>query len=341
LLAPLALAAREARKEARKTDWLLVGGIVQAAVLATTLSLVVTVAIFTVLGPQVEEAAAEFQADGFLLSLSPDWIPFWTLASAQALYLLSLGAFYLSIDKALKSQELTQVSVVSAYFGAFPAAFLPLLLILMIGSGISFTIAIVGLTINLLLVILLLRSANASASHLPIELLPTRIKWAEWLQRSLIPTVILSFILSLVGASAISWLLLLVVITTFAILWRRSLSFDFEMSLSLFEMSLQHIYESILPSMLAIALLVFVIVPAPLGLVLITVPAIAPLSAYPGNTESTTPVDFTLADKVHDLYLAHPKGLLIALVVSAILLGLIVLIAKLSLLRRRGQAKGT
>jgi len=330
------------KPEAKGLDWTKFHqaalSISQAAVLGSILSLVVMTAIFTVLGSQVEEVAAEFQADGFFLSFSPWWVSFWTLATPQALYLLSFSAFYLLIRITMKSQDTAQLiyARISAYIGAFGAALLPLTLILMIGSGTSFTIGMVGLTINLILAILLLRSANASASRLPARLLPTRPKWATWLQQSLIPTVVLTFILSLVGIQPIAWLLLLVVVTAFAILWRRSLSLDVMADDSIY--SLPRIYESALASMLAISLPLLVMVPSTLGLVLIAVPAIAPLT-YPVSTEPpASPIDFTLADHVHYLYMAHGITLLIAFLLSAILVGVSILTVKLFEVRRQRRA---
>lgn len=333
LLAPLALA-----RQRQEPDWIQAAEIAQAALLASLSSLLFAVAVFTVLGSQVENVAAEFQADGFFLSLSPAWVSISIGGTTQVLYLLSITVFYLLIHKAMQSQEPTQVMVArgQAYLGAFVAAFLPLLLFIMLGSPFSeesnqvmYTIIVLGAAISLLPVILLLRSANASAHYLPTAVLPTHPQWAQWLQRSLIPTVILTFILSLLGIQSIAWLLLLIVTTAFAILWRRSLSFD---------MSLERIQSSLLPAMLAATLPFLVTVPAILAHVLISAPAITPLSAYPDSTSLAAPVDFTLADNVHSLYMAHPTTLLIALVLAAMLVGLNVLIVKLAQVRRRWQS---
>jgi len=96
----------------------------------------------------------------------------------------------------------------------------------------------------------------------------------------------------------------------------------------------------VLGGVLAITLPLLVIVPAPLGVALITVSAIAPLSAYPGGTEPpASPVDFTLADKVHSLYMVHGITLLIAFVLSAILVGVSILAVKLFEGRRRWAKK--
>jgi hypothetical protein len=328
LLTPLAAQRNQ------EPDWSLAAAIGQAVMLGTLLSLTLSVAVFTFLGPNIEQSTAELQADGFSLSFSPSWLSFWTAATPMVLYLLSLSAFYLLIDKAMKSQEPARMIEArgQAYLGAFVAAHLFSLLFMMLEwfFSVSFNqlfqiIVIMGGAINLMLVILLLRSANASVSRLPTTVLPAPLIRAQWLQRSLQPTVILAFILSLIGLEKIPWLLLIIVAIAFAILWRRSLSF---------EMRLQDIYSILLPTILAITLPFFVTLMAPLGVVLISVPAIAPLTVSLSDAESlASSVDFTLADKVHNLYLAHPATLLLVFVLSALLVGLSILAVKLRLRR--------
>jgi hypothetical protein len=101
-------------------------------------------------------------------------------------------------------------------------------------------------------------------------------------------------------------------------------------------MRLQDIYSSLLFNILAITLPFFVTLMPPLGIVPITVSAMAPLRVSPSDAESlASSVDFTLADNVHTLYLAHPATLLLVFVLSALLVGLSILAAKLRLRRRR------
>jgi signal transduction histidine kinase len=310
----------------------LLPSITTSAQLSSLLTVVVTAAIFSLLGTQLAIAADEVAAEGFSLSQSPVWSDFWPIVTALVLYLLVLaGTTHILWRNQPQAKAERRDHVLTLYVSAFVTFILPFFIFGIYPATRQFeenyarpVYVVIGMMINLVLGLLIWRRANQSANLFP-ALWPEGARVAEvvgWL------TAVLPFFFLLQDNFQLAALILIVGTIRFVSLNRRDYTLSPMEKAAYRQRILPRAFAVIVGSLLAIALPILSTISVGLNLVLITVPSIAPLNA--SFDENYIPITYTLIEKVQQAYLLHPVSLAVMLVLATISVSLMVLIVKLS-----------
>jgi hypothetical protein len=310
----------------------LLPSITTSAQLSSLLTVVVTAAIFSLLGTQLAIAADEVAAEGFSLSQSPVWSDFWPIVTALVLYLLVLaGTTHILWRNQPQAKAERRDHVLTLYVSAFVTFILPFFIFGIYPATRQFeenyarpVYVVIGMMINLVLGLLIWRRANQSANLFP-ALWPEGARVAEvvgWL------TAVLPFFFLLQDNLQLAALILIIGTILFVSLNRRDYTLSPMEKAAYRQRILPRAFAVIVGSLLAIALPILSTISVGLNLVLITVPSIAPLNA--SFDENYIPITYTLIEKVQQAYLLHPVSLAVMLVLATISVSLMVLIVKLS-----------
>ncbi|MCP4428070.1 MAG: sensor histidine kinase [Chloroflexi bacterium] len=294
------------------------------ALSSALLSLIVTVAVYALLGTQVMKSAAEVAAVGFTVSLPPVGTAVLPQAIAFLVYIAAQIALFLILRRIEKDESLPQLSsIVVAYLSAFAAVLLPFLmfagfLVPRETAATTVTTVVVGCLVNLGMGLLLLKTAVSLENRYP----PHK-KRPGWTNR-LIMGLFLSFLVA--GGLALTHvarlgLLLLGVATAVYIFTPRH---DFSAAQAARANPLPRIFELMLAAMLALLLPALVTVPTALGLTMIPVQAMNVLANADAAYEGT------LFGMVQGLYLTNLTALLALTTVPALLMLLTLLATKIA-----------
>lgn len=309
------------------------GGVVIAfvTVASSLLSLIVNVAVFTLLGTQVQKSAAEvFQSAGLTPSLPLLGTAVLPVGIVFLVYLAALAALLILLHRTRQAKALPQHSdIVTAYLSGFAAILLPVVVFIgflvpadtppaalwtvIIGCLLS-----LGLGLGLLMTAVSLENRYPPAANRPV--------WANWTAYSLYATALLLGILALLRRPE-PGLLFLGVATAVHVFTRRH---DYSITGPRGPI-LPRIIEIILSTMLAVGIPALLTVPISLGLVFTPIdgmPFIDPAMAIAPAT------DQTLAALAQNVYQAQPFSLLSLLIFPSILMLLVLIVAKIAEARR-------
>ncbi len=300
------------------------------AVLSGLLSLVVTVAVYTLMGTKVIDSAAKAEAAGFVFSLPPAGTAVLPIAIVFIVYLAAQLALYQLLRRIERAKPLPQLnSVVVAYMSAYASVLLPV--VLFIGfivapesSRAAITTVVIGCIVNLVVSLLLLQTAVSLERRYPHH--EKRPGWTGWLTTALFLAFIIS---SLLAVTYAAWLGvgLLGAVTAVYIFTPRH---DFTAAQAARGKNLPRILETLLAAMLAFLIPGWATVPTALGLTIAPVNAISAISPSGGAR-----YDGTIADMAYALYQIQPMALLLLTAVPALLMLLVVLITKITDSRRK------
>ncbi len=296
--------------------------ITNAAHLIGLFSLFFTVAIFSLLGEQVAEAAADFAVDGYFLTLPVTGIDFWPVFTTFTIYLLSL-ILHTWVLWRIRHSYATAVAqrdyVGTVYTAVLVTAVFPII-VGAVWPALFASYALIGFLINLSFSLFLLWHANQTVKSFP-PLWREGVWVAEgvsWL------TVLLPFILAWQREFELALFIYLLGIVIFLSTNRRNPLIEKADKVAFSRRRLSHALTIFFSSILAITLPMMITPTVALGLIQISVPSIAPLTP-----ESTAEAALPLIDQIQRLYWLQPTLLTAILLVSAVLMGIALLIIKL------------
>ena len=301
--------------------------ITSAAHLISLLSLLVTTVIFSLLGQQVAQAAADFAAEGYFLTLPVSGVDFWPIFTTFAIYLLALAA-HAGVLWHNRRAYITPVArreyLGMVYTAVLAAAVYPIV-IGAIWPDLFASYALVGFLINLALTLFLLWHANQIAKGFP-ALWPAGVWVAEgisWL------TVILTFILAWQSKFELALFAYLLGIVIFLSTHRRDPQISRADKISQSRRRLGETITILFSSLLAITLPLLITPTAVLGIMQITVPAIAPIGSPFSESSASRGTFPTVIEQIHQLYWLQPAVLTAILILAAVAMGIALLIIKL------------
>lgn len=293
------------------------------------LSLFLTTAVFSLLGEQIAETAVEVAAAGYTL-LYPAWgTGFWPLCTTSLIYLVSLLIFYEFSRRHTPHLQWYErrLLLIGTTWCALWAAVLPLLL-LAVAPGLKQGLFWLGLLANLALALLLGRQVERIAAGFPRKGEPVRALEILY-QWGLPAAAALAFVLAWEGAWVQGGVALLLAAVIQVTGHNRDLQPVLAASRPLAR-SLHLAMQTAFPTILAFVLPIFVVIPAASGLVLLIIPAIAPLDPLDPSAGAD------LAAQVQQLYSIQWANVVAWLTVGAMVVGILLLVLKIMSLKREG-----
>jgi signal transduction histidine kinase len=307
------------------------GGVVIAfaAAISSLFTLIVNVAIYAQLSTQVQNRTTAAQAAGFTISPPAIGSAILPVGVVFLVYLASMAVLLLLLRRIQRVEALPQHSdIVIAYLSAFGAGLLPA--ILFIGFLVppatdpaTYATIIAGCLLSLGLSVGLLLTAVSLEKRFPPA--AKRPAWADWTTSALVAAFIVTGLLAL-WRQPVGGLILLAAVTAVHIFTPRH---DIKRT-GQRSAILPRVLEIILSSMLALGLSALVTVPVALGLVFMSVSAISILDPA---TNLAQP-EQTLVEMTQSLYQAQPLSLLTLLIFPAILMLLVIIVARIVEARR-------
>lgn len=299
------------------------------------LALIITTAIFSLLGEQVAEAATDFAAEGFFLTLPFTGIDFWPLFTTMLIYLLALAVHSMVLwgNRQAYTTAASQRNYLYTIYGAVLATAVCPILMGIIWPRLFASYALIGFFFNLLFGLFLLWHANQVAKDFP----PI---WREgvWISEGVSwLTVIITFILAWRGSYNFASFILLLGIVIFLSTHRRDYLISSTDKLAFYRRRLSEILTIFLSALLALALPLMITPTVILGIIQIIISAI-PWINITENASDLSGVAPNLVEQIQQLYWLQPALLGAILLLSAALIGISLLIIKLLSRRKVKQA---
>ncbi len=304
-----------------------------SALMSGLMSLVVTIAIYGLLGAKVMENAEKLSAMGVVLSLPPMGTAVLPITVTFLIYIATQIILYQLLHRIEQARPLPQVnSIVIAYMSAYISVLLPLLLftgfIIPDETNLStITVTIGGCLINVGMGLLLLKTAVALERRYPHH--KRRPGWANWVTTALFLAFIIAASLAITEVTMVGLGVLGVVTAVYLFTPRH----DFGPLPSSRAHILPRLMELSLAQITGFLITAWVTVPTALGLLTMPVNVINVLDP----TNAITSYDGTAVGMVQGLYQSHPAALLILSIIPAFMLLLVFLVARISEMVRGSQ----
>ena len=300
--------------------------ITNAAHLISLLSLFITSLIFSLLGQQVAEAASDFAAEGFFLTLPVSGIDFWPLFTTFLIYLLALAihTWVLWRNRQAYSTAVARRDYLATLYMTVLATALFPIVIGITWTGLFNSYALIGFLINFAFSLFLLRHANQIAKTFPAL-------WREgvWVAEGVSwLTVLLTFLVAWQGNFRLAFFIFLLGIIIFLSTHRRDSLVDRADKIAFSRRRLSQALALLFSSLLAITLPLMITPTVALGIVQILITAI-PWVNIPENTSDLTGVAPDLVEQIQQLYWLQPTLLAAILTLSAVAMGIVLVIVKL------------
>lgn len=334
-----------------------VATILFAGSMSSLLALIVTVAITALLGPQVAAAAEGFgwqlgslsfmriiastagelgwYGQGVMTGVQypPLGASIWPMLSMLMLHLGLLGGLYWALQRLAADVDKSdqQQALVVAYLSAFFSGMGILVLPILVEDVLLRYLVLTGSAFIWILCIFLVRLVQSLEPVFFPHLGEPMGTW-RWLRKSPLLAIAMTFPLAQLGQSGIGfWLLVITAVLALFLIPRNWRVGD----------GVNQLAQSLSVSFgagLAIALPILVPISTSLGLLTLAVYAISWINGEPGLGDNTVPPPgFTLDDMLHaqvnNLYLFNGFALLSGLLLAAVLVGIAVLIVRLTVRR--------
>ena len=325
-----------------------------AAMMGSLLSLVVSIAVLTLLGPQVATQASEIAVEGYFLSLPAFGVSVWPMLTPMLVYLLTLVASYRLLQYANRTNYQTH-RIIVAYIYVLVTAALPLFIIPVVRPNPIASIVIgSGLVINLLFSLLFVRLAWRITQTLPPETIRdifSRLFWRRTSQTTkTLPSAqtiidrsdgrllnlalygIVSFIalLALINwlkLGFFTWLITVVIFIIFSLRWHL----PGMIAAGNAAQALPRTIEGVVGAILALMFTFLVNVSPALSLILIAVNAIVVIN--PAFTDASLQEAPPLVHSVQSLYQAHAYSVGITFLMATIVVSIALVVLKLYTIR--------
>ena len=319
------------------------------AYLSSLFALIMATALYSLLSEQTVIAAVDhldYEPGSFLFGslwmtdavaetawpvlFPPAIASLFPILSAMVFHLLMMGSLWLALRYNARDIHwpYRRQTIILAYLATFLGGITMLMLAMI--SEVQQPVLVGGSTIVLILSILFARTAVQMESQFQQESnLPSSLE--QWVFTLPIPTLILVYVAAVADWFGLGFLLLLVTAVSIIFIPTRDVKGKESTPI------LPYLLSTAIPALLAFVLPVLVLLPNAVGMIHLIVQFIAPLSQYPGNDVELEPSipDFTVAEQVQSLFQLQMNILLITLLVTAMLMGLIILVVKIVEDRRR------
>jgi hypothetical protein len=278
------------------------------------------------LGQQVAEAATDFAAEGFFLTLPVSGIDFWPLFTTFLIYLLALAihTWVLWRNRQAYSTAVARRDYLATLYMTVLATALCPIVIGITWTGLFNSYALIGFLINFAFSLFLLWHANQVAKTFPAL-------WREgvWVAEGVSwLTVLLTFLVAWQGNFRLAFFIFLLGIIIFLSTHRRDSLVNRADKIAFSRRRLSQALALLLSSLLAITLPLMITPTVALGIVQILITAI-PWVNIPENTSDLTGVAPDLVEQIQQLYWLQPTLLAAILTLSAVAMGIVLVIVKL------------
>jgi signal transduction histidine kinase len=300
--------------------------ITSPAHLVSLLSLFITTIIFSLLGQQVADAATDFAAEGFFLTLPAAGIDFWPLFTTFLIYhlILAIHTWALWHNRQLYTTAVARRDYLGMIYTAVLAtAFLPIV-IGTAGINLFNGYTLIAFLINFVFCLFLLWHANQVAKNFPAL-------WREgvWVAEGVSwLTVTLTFLLSWRGSFQLAFFVYVLGIIIFLSTHRRDSLVSHADKITFSRRRLAHGLALSLSHILAITLPLMITPTVALGIVQVIVTAIPWINVVDGTSSPTNAVP-DLVEKIQQLYWLQPALLAAILTLSAVSIGIVLIVIKL------------
>lgn len=311
------------------------------ASLTSLFTLILTTALYFLLGEQTVQAAVEsldYTPGSFRLlwlfgmgsAAAAPWPVLFPPSMASVLpilttlivYLLVVGGLWLVLrDSATDNRwQQRRQTIVIAYLTAFFGG-LAILMLSMI--TVNQTVYLwVGNVAILILSVLCARTAVQLEPHFQGEnTLPSSLE--QWVFALPVPTLILVYFTAAMNWFGLGALLLVVTAVSILFIPTRQMKHEFRTT------RLPQVISIAMPSILALAMPLLLLYPSALGLLFLVVRFIPFLSHYPRNDVEPLVADFTVMEPVQTLFQVQISSLLLTLFTAVMLVGIALVMAKI------------